>query len=305
MVGKYTVGEVEERTGVPASSLRQWERRYGFPTPERSASGYRYYSEGDLAAIVRMRDLVAQGVSASRAAAMVREERQVGKAARPTTDLARDLAAELVALDAVGAERVLAQAVALYPIDDVLLEVVRGALVRVGDMWHAGDISVAVEHFASNLMQARLRALLNMLPDLESGRRVLVACAPGEHHEMGALVLAVLLRRGGFRVFYLGADTPLPDLVAMAEERQADAVLLSVTTRERLAGMRAQRTLLKSLPCLLVVGGAAVAAEPSAAADLGGVFLGNDAKKVVAELGALLAKGRREPRNGSAEAAAQ
>ena len=67
--GKYTVREVEERTGVPASSLRQWERRYGFPKPERSESGYRYFSEGDIDAISRMRDLVAEGVPPSRAAA--------------------------------------------------------------------------------------------------------------------------------------------------------------------------------------------------------------------------------------------
>jgi len=293
MVGKYTVGEVEERTGVPASSLRQWERRYGFPTPERSASGYRYYSETDLAAIVRMRDLVAEGVPASRAAAMVKEAQTVAVAARPTSDLARDLAAELVSLDADGAERVLAEAVALYPVDVVLLEVVRAALVRVGDLWHAGEIGVATEHFASNLMQARLRGLLGMLPDLEGGHRVIVACAPGEHHEMGALVLATLLRRAGFKVFYLGANTPVADLAELAREQEADAVLLSVTTREPLMGLRGEREALRSLSALLVLGGAAVASEPELAAELGGVFLGNDARKVVPELGALLSKARR------------
>ncbi|HZW28705.1 MAG TPA: cobalamin-dependent protein [Trueperaceae bacterium] len=292
MVGKYTVGEVEERTGVPASSLRQWERRYGFPAPERSPSGYRYYSESDLAAIVRMRDLIAEGVPASRAAATVKQERAVAEQARPTPDLARELASELIALDADGAERVLAEAVALYPVDVVLLEVVRAALVRVGDMWHAGEVSVATEHFASNVVQARLRALLAMLPDREGGPSVVVACAPGEQHEMGALVLAVLLRRAGFRVYYLGANTPVADLAELARERGVDAVLLSVTTREPLAGLCAERERLRSLPGLLVLGGAAVDARPEVAAELGGVFLGNDARKVVAELAALLSKRR-------------
>src|SRR5690554_2276947 len=69
--GRFTVCEVEERTGVPASSLRQWERRYGFPDPQRSPSGYRYYSDAYLAAIIRMRDLVADGVPPSSAAVLV------------------------------------------------------------------------------------------------------------------------------------------------------------------------------------------------------------------------------------------
>lgn len=109
---------------------------------------------------------------------------------------------------------------------------------------------------------------------------------------MGALVLAVLLRRAGFRVYYLGANTPVADLAELARERGVDAVLLSVTTREPLAGLCAERERLRSLPGLLVLGGAAVDARPEVAAELGGVFLGNDARKVVAELAALLSKRR-------------
>src|SRR5690625_2660418 len=122
MNGKYTVSEVEERTGVPASSLRQWERRYGFPMPERAASGYRYYSEGDVAAIVRMRELIAEGVAPSRAAVMVKEAGSAPAGARPAADLADELADALSGLDAEGAERVFSTAVALYPLDVVLLE---------------------------------------------------------------------------------------------------------------------------------------------------------------------------------------
>lgn len=292
MDGKYTVSEVEERTGVPASSLRQWERRYGFPRPQRSGSGYRFYSDADLAAIVRMRELVAEGVPPSRAAAMV-EESETGEASgRAPADLVNDLVETLVKLDSERAEATVSMAVALHPLDVVLLEVVRPTLIRIGDMWHAGSISVATEHFASNFLQGRLRSLLRLLADAPGGHLVIVACAPGELHEIGALIMAVMLRRSGFAVKYLGANTPITDLALLVRDQRADAVLISATTQAPIPNLRAERELLRSIPALLVLGGAAVARVPELAAEVGGVFLGNDARKVVPELRALLAKGR-------------
>ncbi len=292
MDGKYTVREVEERTGVPASSLRQWERRYGFPKPERSESGYRYFSEGDIDAISRMRDLVAEGVPPSRAAAMVMEAELAPGGSRPTDDLSNELSDALVALDSGRAENVLGAAIALYPLDAVLLEVIRPALVRIGDLWHAGTISVATEHFASNYLQGRLRSLLRIMPDQAGGSLVVVACAPAEQHELGALILALMLKRSGFTVVYLGANTPLSDLADMVEKQRADAVMISTTTEESLARLKAETPVLRSLPALLVLGGKVLERSPELAAELGGVFLGNDARKVVPELRALLSKSR-------------
>ncbi|MEX2501217.1 MAG: MerR family transcriptional regulator, partial [Trueperaceae bacterium] len=70
--GKFTVHEVEERTDVPAATLRQWERRYGCPKPERSTSGYRLYADVDLRVIETMKRYIDDGVPASRAADLVR-----------------------------------------------------------------------------------------------------------------------------------------------------------------------------------------------------------------------------------------
>lgn len=293
LTGKYTVGEVEERTGVAASSLRQWERRYMFPTPERSASGYRYYSDSDIALIKRMRDLVADGVPPSRAAVMVREPPTLEAGIRAAHELSSELADSLCALDTERAERVLTEAIALYPLDAVLLDVIRPAMVLVGDRWHAGTISVTTEHFASNYVQGRLRGLLRMMPSAARSHRVVVSCGPGERHEIGALILAILLRRAGFDVIYLGADTPIVDLLELVRARGPEAVLLSVTARQSIGRLRAERSLLSSVSSLLILGGEAVAAEPQLAAELGAVFLGNDLRQVVPALDALLSKGPR------------
>ncbi len=291
-VGKFTVREVEERTGVPSSSLRQWERRYGFPAPQRSASGYRYYSENDLAAVIGMRDLVADGVPPSRASSMVREAAAEQPGARSPEDLSRELSDALLNLQSDRAERVLSEALGLHPLDTVLLEVMQPALVQIGDGWHAGEVSVATEHFASNLLQGRLRGLLRMMGSAGAGPSAVVACVPGERHEIGSLVLAIMLRRAGFQVIFLGADTPLPDLVQLAEVQQADLVMISVTGRENLGELVRAGAEVRDLQGLLVLGGQAVAAQPAAAAELGGVFLGNDVRKVIPELTALLGRSR-------------
>ncbi len=293
--GKFTVREVEERTGVPATSLRQWERRYGFPDPERSESGYRYYSERDVEAIVRMRDLVADGVAPSRAAVMAQEARAVSATVRSAGALALELSDALMRLNAQEAEGVWAEAVALYPVDAVMLDVIAPTLVRIGDLWHAGEVSVATEHFASNFLQGRVRGLLRMMPGVGRSYKVVVACAPGEQHEMGALMLATLLKRAGFHVVYLGADTPVADLVQLVQSGGFDAVLLSANSPASLGRLREARAQLRGMPALLLLGGAALAGTPERAADIGGVFLGNDLRKVVPELEALLSRGRAAP----------
>jgi methanogenic corrinoid protein MtbC1 len=290
--GKFTVAEVEERSGVPATSLRQWERRYGFPKPQRAPSGYRYYSEHDVIGIMRLRDLIAQGIAPSRAASIVKEEPPVATTtARPPADLARDMGAALETLDLFGADRVLSEAFALHSVETVLFEVVRPAMIHVGDLWHAGAISIATEHLASNHVQGRLRALIRSLPTGAHRHRIIVACAPGEQHEMGALMLTIALRRAGNEVLYLGAATPIQDLAAMATEVAPDAVLISATTAESVLRLRAAKDQLVGVAPLLVLGGQGFARLPEVVAELGGTTLGDDVQTIAGELMRLLEVG--------------
>lgn len=287
--GLFTVSEVEERTGVPASSLRQWERRYGFPDPQRSASGYRYYSEQDLAAISRMRDMVADGVAPSRAAAIIRDEGQSPAQVRSPEVLTEELVAALQTYNLERAGTLYSEAVSLHPVDTVVLDVVRPVLVTIGDLWHEGKISVATEHFASNFLQERLRSLFWMAAGAARGPKVVVACAPLEQHEIGSLIIAIMLRRAGYRVLYLGADLPLADLVSLVRDESISAVLLSATTPGSIKTLRSGKELLRSIPGVLVLGGRALEARPELAAEVGGTFIGNDARRIPSALNELLA----------------
>jgi methanogenic corrinoid protein MtbC1 len=280
--GKYTVNQAEERTMVPAATLRQWERRYGFPMPERASSGYRLYSDADLLSIEEMKRHIAAGVPASRAAVLAREPIQIGGEQQGLLNVRSNLVDALVNLDERRAEIILGEAYAMYPMEAVISEIVHGTMVDVGVLWHDGSIPITTEHFASNFMQGRLRLLLIMPGATVSYLGVIVACAPQEMHELGALTLAVLLRRAGYQIYFTGASTPIADLVEMAGTVNPIAVLISATTSESILTLRKNKDRLSNLaPRLLFFGGGVFNEDPSEAERLGGHFLAATASTAV------------------------
>ncbi|MCP2013234.1 DNA-binding transcriptional MerR regulator [Deinococcus sp. HSC-46F16] len=303
----FTAAEAEMRTGVPAATLRQWERRYGIPAPARSASGYRMYSPLDLAQIGRMQALLQGGVPASRAAELARQEHapppSPAPIPRPSTTpqkrLSDDLLAALLQPDLEQAAVVLGRAHAQFPVEEVVLAVMAPALAEVGTLWARGEITIAHEHQASAYLRGRLMGLLELAGRAEFGPRVLAACAPGERHEIGLLILVLLLRRRGVQAEYLGADLPLADLAAYARHRPADAVLLGLNGEWALEPTRAQLGALRGLRIPVFYGGGLLNARPALAAEFGGHFAGADAHKAADTIVAALRPGAQDPQEES------
>ena len=104
----------------------------------------------------------------------------------------------------------------MLPLEQALAEVVTPALQWAGEAWHRGELSVAQEHAITAKVRAHLGKLISEGRGGVRGSAVL-ACAPGEHHDIGLLMLAVMLRADGWRVEFLGADTPVDAAVAFAE----------------------------------------------------------------------------------------
>ena len=218
--GKYTVNEIEERTDTPSTTLRQWERRYGFPKPMRSESGYRLYSDFDLKAILKMKRYIADGVPASRAAELVQTIAEEPQQPRPLNQLSQDLCDALLDFDDSKADTILSEAHALHTVELVLIEVLQPTLVHIGTLWHEGKIRIANEHFASNYIRGHLHNLLKLTAGLRDATMVLVTCAPNEQHEIAVLMLAVMLRRAGYGVYYVGANLPIEDMVLLINKHQ-------------------------------------------------------------------------------------
>lgn len=289
--GKYTVNEIEERTDTPSTTLRQWERRYGFPKPMRSESGYRLYSDFDLKAILKMKRYISDGVPASRAAELVQASVDEPKLPRPLDQFSEELCDALLNFDDSKADKVLSEAHALHTVELVLTEILQPTLVHIGTLWHEGKIRIANEHFASNYIRGHLHTLLKLTAGLRDATMVLVTCAPNEQHEIAVLMLAIILRRAGYGVYYIGADLPIDDMVLLINKHQPTAVMISSSVPESLEELIDAKEALKDIRSLLIFGGHSFEQNPKIAEELGGIYLRGSAIDAVEEFHTLVRKG--------------
>jgi MerR family transcriptional regulator, light-induced transcriptional regulator len=211
--GYFRIGQLAKRTGVSPELLRAWEQRYGLLEPTRTAGGFRLYSAADEARIQRMQSLVSGGLAAAQAARLILSDgepapRTVSASATILDEESANLTASLDRLDEQAANTALDGLFSAYTVEMVLQDVVLPYLHRLGQRWEAGEISVAQEHFASNLLRGRLMGLAQGWGQ-GHGPGAVLACLPGEHHELGLLVFGVALRRRGWRITYLGTDSPI------------------------------------------------------------------------------------------------
>jgi DNA-binding transcriptional MerR regulator len=222
---RWRIKEFAEIVSVPEATLRAWERRYELLAPERTPGGFRLYSRADERRIRSMQAHMARGIAAAEAAALARSEPevQVVKPQRPAAlidpllQAAEDFAATRfdALLDAAFAFG------RLTAIRDVVLP----ALVEIGARWETADITVGHEHFASHLIERRL---LTLAKGWESGRGrlALLACPSGERHTLGLVCFGLMLAAHGWRIAYLGADTPVEQVLDASASLHPEVVIL-------------------------------------------------------------------------------
>src|SRR4029079_1029582 len=143
-----------------------------------------------------------------------------------------ELLQALTNFDAAQADRVLSEAFSIYPFEHVLLDLAQPAMVEIGDRWHRGEINVAVEHFATQFVRRKLASLLAIFEGIGQRATIVIACAPGELHDLGALLSALFLVRRGWHVIYLGPQVPLFDLLETVHSLKPDMVCLSSSMME-------------------------------------------------------------------------
>jgi MerR family transcriptional regulator, light-induced transcriptional regulator len=286
---RYRVAAVERMTRVPASTLRSWERRYGWPRPLRAASGQRLYSDHDVALIHFLNRRRDEGMSMSQATGLLDsapavEDHDPGR-------LLQRLVAALRAFDEAEAERAFAAAEALLGAEGVAAGLVPAAIAAAATPDRDGA-PVEVEHFASNLLRRQVLRLLDRLPPA-LGRPVLVGCGPDEQHELGALLVTLLLRARGHRVVYLGARVPGPAIERAAAALDPVGVVVSLTMADSLERAlrwtRGSHRWARPDPAVWW-GGPAVASDPGAAADLPGRLLSAGVDDGAATVDASLAR---------------
>jgi methanogenic corrinoid protein MtbC1 len=124
-------------------------------------------------------------------------------------------------------EKRLNGAVAVFPFEEALHGILLPLQEQVGQLWHDGHLDVAIEHYVTRQIQQKVFSAMNQLPVAEFGAKVVVACPPGEEHDIAAFAVAYRCRVRGCRVHYLGANVPLVSLARLCEQVEPDLTILS------------------------------------------------------------------------------
>jgi MerR family transcriptional regulator, light-induced transcriptional regulator len=321
----YNIKAVAQTTGVSASTLRAWERRYQICRPQRAQSGYRLYSDRDIATLQWLKSHVEAGMSISQMVAwfealvagapglenVLLPQPNVASQEQHSTPVAgqlalrdyaalyQDLLAALVDYDEHKAEQVLSEAFSLYPLELVGEKVITPVLIEIGERWHRGEISVTSEHYASNYLLQRLavllRAGLGSAPSMSQEHLIWVGCAPGEQHEIGALLVTLYLRRAGYYTQYVGKDLPTEDLIAEVQRRRPRLILFSVSRLEVVPELQRLTALLANQASghpIIGYGGRAFHEHPALRDQLMGSYMGDSAYDAVESTHKLMAEDR-------------
>lgn len=242
---RWRIGQLSSRLGVSPELLRAWEQRYGLLRPERSSGGFRLYSLADEARIRRVLAHKEKGLATAEAArlALAEDDESETFSALPPEGAAPGgrgameglrfrLTSALETFDEAATHAALDQAFATAGVDRAVQAVVLPALRDIGERWEQGRADVAEEHYATNMLLTRLMALARGW-DEGQGPRVVLACAPGELHVVGLLCLGLALRERGWRILFLGADTPIGAVERTVDEVAPSLVALSAVLPER------------------------------------------------------------------------
>jgi len=280
--GPVRIGELSRRVGVTPEVLRAWERRYGLLSPTRTDGGFRLYEEDDERRIRRMLEHLEQGLSAAEAARLALADPPArldpatatddGTGALTAAALGAQLRQALDEFDDVTANSVLDRLLGSHPLESVLRDAVLPYLHELGERWARAEASVAQEHFASALLRGRLLALAR---DWGRGRgpHALLACIPGDQHDLGLICFGLALRAHGWRITYLGADTPLYTLIETTDLLQPALVVVSAAISDL-----AQSALggLRELACVAPLGLAGAGTDAGTAETVGAQWLNED-----------------------------
>lgn len=291
----FNLKAVLRETGLAADTLRAWERRYGLPMPQRTGGGHRLYSQYDIETIKWLTSRQAEGLSISRAVDLWNEMSASGtdplfdtapssfispSISAPPDSTLHAIRAEWVLacmnFNETKAEQALNKAFSMFQIEAACVEVIQKGLSEIGNLWYENHASVQQEHFASGLAMRRIDALLSASPAPSRPETVLIGCAPGEWHTFTPLLMALLLRRRGYNVLYLGANVPAEYFSETALKLKTNLVILVAQTLISAASLQLTALSLTSQNIEVAFGGRIFSVRATIKDYIPGHFLGND-----------------------------
>lgn len=235
-MGKYSIKELEKLSGIKAHTIRIWEKRHNIIEPQRTSTNIRFYTDVDLKRIINVSLLNSHGYKISKIADMTAEDvnRKVQEISEQKNDALIPIDQLLIAmvdLNEEQFERIVTKYTEKFGLDRAITEVVYPFLDKIGVLWQTGEITPAHEHFISNLIRQRLIVSIAALAiPTNSAKRALLFLPEGELHELGLLFLHYIVRKNGYKTYYLGQSVPYDDLKKVYEVHKPHLLISSFTS---------------------------------------------------------------------------
>lgn len=292
----YNIGAVSRMTGISMVTLRAWERRYGFPDSGRTKGGHRLYSEKDILRLHWVKERINEGMQTAQSINALRHQEQTGHHLLIEQSLVlprKNIEQHLTYIESVQhrlydalrgynvqlADETLSEALALISPDDLIIHVIGPVFYNVGEGWEEGEINIAVEHLATNYLRQRLLMWMLSGPTPHFKSSIVLACAPGEWHEGGLLMIGAILRRHRFPVIYLGQSVPFVDLGKFIQDINPKLVVLAAMTEESAKELANWPQIIgdvvKARKFIIGYGGRIFVEKPEWQKRVEGVYLGN------------------------------
>ena len=230
--GLFPIRTVSELTGVNAITLRAWETRYGLIEPIRKPSGHRLYTQEHIDLINRVVGLLDRGMRIGQ----INEETLSGATVEGDPAeykqnqwqrYVNGMIAAVICFDEPALERIYGEALSHFPVRVVTEKLLAPLLKELGDRWENSKGSIAEEHFFGFYLRNKLGARFHHRPQTQTGPRLMLACLPGDLHEIGLLLFALEACDHGFQTLLLGANMPLDELPAAVNKTKSAALVLS------------------------------------------------------------------------------
>lgn len=240
----YNIKAISHLVGLLPVTLRAWERRYGLLNPTRGEQGYRLYTEYDLRTLRWIISQIETGMSISRAVTHLKDLREKGmdpangqrnvlaENSIGIQNISSQLFSSITKFNDSAAHETLRRAFSIYSVDQVLTKVVTPTLVEIGEAWHHGKLSIAIEHYATQFFMQHLMAMLTTTMPPTHTATIIAGGVRGEQHQIGLLMLVVMLRWRGWDIKYLGPDLSLDGLPEAVAPLHPKMFLFSATRAE-------------------------------------------------------------------------
>jgi DNA-binding transcriptional MerR regulator len=236
MTSKYSIKDLEHLSGVKAHTLRIWEQRYEFIVPRRTSTNIRYYDDEDLKLLLNAAVLIKAGYKISKIAKLTADEirSKVLEEAQYRGDLESQVSSLKIAMLDYNEDlldKVLTTSMLKIGTEETFAKLVAAFIFEIGVLWQTNAISIAHEHFVTNLLKQKLFSAIDQLNVIRKpdAKTYLLYLPENELHELGLLYVHYKLKKAGHRSVFLGQALPIEHLYEITSKMNAEHLVTIFT----------------------------------------------------------------------------